>query len=58
MLDPRRPHHFATLSSAIRYLSRVIPHGPSEADELYRTIATLQQIRSTPVQSRESSLSK
>lgn len=37
------------LRTAVRYLTRVIPKGQHEADELYTTIETLKRISSTPV---------
>ena len=40
------------IANAVHYLSRVIPRGPQEADELLHTIETLRRLTSTPVQSR------
>lgn len=37
------------LRTAVRYLTRVIPKGQHEADELLTTIETLKRISSTPV---------
>lgn len=49
---PSTPHVQSALTTAIRFLARVVPHGPNEADELERAIDTIRRIASTPVQPR------
>lgn len=49
------PHPSPTpeaVRTAVMFLARVTPRGPDEADDLYRTIQSLSQFLSTPVQPR------